>query len=101
MLEPVAADVARLKLKFGNGAGVLPLPLGKSRMADDVSVCRLNADMGLRPVLLENDEGADAAGRAGKTNGGFGSGAAREDCIACPSVDRGKSSDVDRLWVVS
>lgn len=34
------------------------------------------ADMGRLPVALENDEGAEAgdAGRAGKTNGGFGGG---------------------------
>lgn len=37
-------------------------------------VAKSNADFGLRPADLEKEDGAEAGARAGKTNGGLGTG---------------------------
>lgn len=62
--------------KAGN-AGDLALGFAASVVITRAGSCESTADLGLRPVALENDEGAEYEdGRAGKTNGGFGSGGA-------------------------
>lgn len=75
-LESGPRDAEGLKEKFGSGGGIERLFSAAAR--PDVcgfSKGKSTADIGRRPVALENEAGAeDGMGRAGKTKGGFGSG---------------------------
>lgn len=67
-------DAPGLKEKAGN-AGDLELGFAASVAMTRTGSWESTADLGRRPVARENDEGAEYDdGRAGKTNGGFGSG---------------------------
>jgi hypothetical protein len=74
---PVSAweDAVGLKLKLGKGGGMdRPALLSLSRPNPVAPSCSSYADIGLRPVALEYEDGAEDALRAGNTNGGLGVG---------------------------
>ena len=73
--ELALEDAVGLKLKLGNGGGRdRPVPLSLSRPNPDAPSCSSYADIGLRPVALEYEDGAEDALRAGNTKGGLGVG---------------------------
>jgi hypothetical protein len=72
---PVWEDAEGLKLKLGSGGGRdRPARLSLSRPNPVAPSCSSYADIGLRPVALEYEDGAEDALRAGNTNGGLGVG---------------------------
>lgn len=98
--DPSFDDAVGLKLKLGNGGGKdRPAPVSLSRLNPDAPSCSSYADIGLRPVALEYEDGAEDAWRAGNTNGGLGVGPELlklgDGCPAGKSgaVGEGSSSD--------
>jgi hypothetical protein len=72
---PAWEDAVGLKLKVGNGGGRdRPARLSLSRPNPVAPSCSSYADIGLRPVALEYEDGAEDALRGGNTNGGLGVG---------------------------
>ena len=91
-----------MKLKLGNGGGIdRPAPLSLSRPNPGASSRSSYADIGLRPVALEYEDGAEDALRAGKTNGGLGVGpellSTGDGSLAGKSGEVGEHSSSDTI----
>lgn len=73
--DPLLEEAVGLKLKLGNGGGRRrPALSSLTRPKPEAPSRNSSADIGLRPVALEYEDGAEDALRAGNTNGGFGVG---------------------------
>lgn len=95
-------DAVELKLKLGNGGGRdRPILLSLSRPNPFAPSRSSYADIGLRPVALEYEDGAEDALRGGNTNGGLGVGPELlkmgDDCPARRSGEVGECSSSELM----